>query len=102
MDTETTSRVERAAGAPVPPRPHAHEEEGTKPAENAGKVNRWVLLGIVLALVGGGVLFARKRQASNAAAAAAAVPKERVVPVTVATGVKKDVPIWREGLGHAT
>ncbi len=64
-------------------------------------MNRWVLIGIVLALVGGGVLFARKRQASNAAAAAAAVPKERVVPVTVATVAQKDVPIWLEGLGNA-
>ena len=60
-----------------------------------------VVIGLVV-LGGGAYLFKQRQAASSAAAAKAAAPADRVVPVTVATVVKKDVPIWLEGLGNAT
>jgi multidrug efflux system membrane fusion protein len=100
METETTSRLQRAPGAPVPNEPEL--DHPVAHAQPGGRVNRWVLIVIALVLIAGGVFFFRRRQASNAAAAAAAAPKDRVVPVTVATVAKKDVQIWLEGLGNAT
>jgi multidrug efflux system membrane fusion protein len=100
MDTETTSRFDRASG---PPPSHPEIVDAPARAASAGKVNRWVMLLLGVAVVGGGFVAIRKRQATTAAtAAAAAAPKDRVVPVTVATVAKKDVPIWLEGLGNAT
>jgi multidrug efflux system membrane fusion protein len=98
MDTENTSRLDRSADAPLV----VHPEIEDLPTKPAGRVNRWVMVVIGIAVLGGGAFLFRQRQAANKAAAAAAVPKERVVPVTVATVVKKDVPIWLEGLGNAT
>jgi multidrug efflux system membrane fusion protein len=95
MDTETTAPAERAAGAPltVPPGNDVHPN-------SAGRVNRWVMLVLGLAVLAGGAYLVKQRRAATATAGAAA--PERVVPVTVATVVKKDVQIWLEGLGTAT
>jgi multidrug efflux system membrane fusion protein len=100
MDTETTiraDRAERAAGAPHPVHPE-HDGALVKPA---GRVNRWVLLAFAAAALAGGAYLVKQRAAATATAASAPAP-ERVVPVTVASVVKKDVQIWLEGLGTAT
>ena len=97
MDTETTARAQRAAGAPLP----AHPEVSDVHAKPAGRVNRWVMLVLGLAVLGGGAVLLKQRRAATATATGAPAP-ERVVPVTVASDVKKDVQIWLEGLGTAT
>ncbi len=107
MDTETTPHIQRAPGAPLSPHAEIDDaslhrtEHDAHAAKSTGHVNRWVMVVLGLVVVAAGVVMARRKEASNAAAAAA-VPKERVVPVTVATVLKKDVPIWLEGLGNAT
>lgn len=95
METETTARVERAAGAPRPVPPETIDTA----ARPAGRVNRWVMLVLGLAVLGGGGYLLKQRRATTAANAP---PPERVVPVTIASVVKKDVQIWLEGLGTAT
>jgi multidrug efflux system membrane fusion protein len=105
MDTESTSRLQRAPGAPLPSHEDIEDREGgAVHPKSTGRVNRWVMILIGVAVLGGGALFVRQRQATSAAAATAAssAAKERTVPMTVATVVKKDVPIWLEGLGNAT
>jgi multidrug efflux system membrane fusion protein len=100
MDTQVTPRatspVERAAEAPAP----THPEHDAAPVKSGG-AGRWVMALIGIAVLGGGAYLLKQRSAASAAAAAKP-PTERVVPVTVATVVKKDVPIWLEGLGNAT
>ena len=60
----------------------------------------WVLVALGLVGLGvGGYFFFRARQA--AAAAAAAPAPERVVPVLIAPVLKKDFPIYLDGLGSA-
>jgi membrane fusion protein, multidrug efflux system len=61
-----------------------------------------VVLGLVLAAaVGGGVVLAHERAkaAADAAAAAASAAANRAVPVITTQVVKRDVPVWLEGLG---
>jgi multidrug efflux system membrane fusion protein len=60
----------------------------------------WVFVALGLVGLGvGGYFFFRARQA--AAAAAAAPAPERVVPVLIAPVLKKDFPIYLDGLGSA-
>jgi multidrug efflux system membrane fusion protein len=64
-------------------------------------VTRVVLLGILTLLVAGGVVMVRARsRAAAAAAAAASAMQNRVIPVTTADVVQRDVPVWLEGLGN--
>jgi multidrug efflux system membrane fusion protein len=92
IDTEVSGADRTARGADAP--------SSRAPSRLARRVVSVVL---ALAVVTGGVALVRHRQATTAATAATAgAPKDRVVPVTVATVVKKDVQIWLEGLGNAT
>jgi len=65
-------------------------------------VTRVVLLSILALLVAGGVVMvrARSRAAAAAAAAAASAMQNRIIPVTTADVVQRDVPVWLEGLGN--
>jgi len=65
-------------------------------------VTRVVLLVILTALVAGAIVMvrARSRAAAAAAAAAASAMQNRVIPVTTADVVQRDVPVWLEGLGN--
>jgi multidrug efflux system membrane fusion protein len=69
-------------------------------APHAAKSKTWiyVLIGVVILGVVGWVVWSRK---AAAAAAANATPPERVVPVLLAPVVKKDFPIFLDGLGTA-
>ena len=58
---------------------------------------RWIALGIVVAA--GGLALARTRGGPPAPGPKPGVGEERVVPVRVAVAVRKDMPIWLEGLG---
>jgi multidrug efflux system membrane fusion protein len=80
---------------------HPQDEHETEPSH--GGPSRawivWIVLGVVV--VGGvGAWFFWSRRAA-AAAANAAAPTDRVVPVIVAPVVKKDFPIYLDGLGSA-
>ncbi|HEX8793228.1 MAG TPA: efflux RND transporter periplasmic adaptor subunit [Polyangiaceae bacterium] len=63
---------------------------------------RVVLLVILALLVAGGIILVRSRSraAAAAAAAAASAMQNRVIPVTTADVVQRDVPVWLEGLGN--
>jgi membrane fusion protein, multidrug efflux system len=65
-------------------------------------VARFVVLGLIVAVVGASVWLFRQRQqaASSAAAAAASAANNRVIPVLTAQAARRDVPIWLEGLGN--
>ncbi len=65
-------------------------------------VTRVVLLVILASLVTGGVMLvrARSRAATAQAAAAASAMQNRIIPVTTADVVQRDVPVWLEGLGN--
>jgi multidrug efflux system membrane fusion protein len=67
----------------------------------ASKSKTWifVLIGFVILGVGGWFIWSRK--AAAAAAAASAAPTDRIVPVLLAPVVKKDFPIYLDGLGTA-
>jgi multidrug efflux system membrane fusion protein len=67
----------------------------------ASKSKTWifVLVGFVILGVGGWFIWSRK--AAAAAAAANAPPTDRVVPVLLAPVVKRDFPIYLDGLGTA-
>jgi multidrug efflux system membrane fusion protein len=97
VSTRTAPRVERTGEPAVP---EIHPEIHDEPVKRGG-ASRWVMILVGLAVLGGGAYLLKQRQAATAAAAKA--PQgERVVPVTVATVLKKDVQIWLEGLGTAT
>ncbi len=65
---------------------------------------RWVLLviGIVIVGVAVYVMRGRAKTASTAAAASASASADRVIPVLMAPVERKDVPIYRDGLGSVT
>jgi len=58
---------------------------------------------IIVAIAGGWALLrSRSRAAASSAAAAASAAANRVVPVTSADVVRRDVPLWFEGLGNVS
>jgi multidrug efflux system membrane fusion protein len=65
-----------------------------------------VVLGLLLVgalLATGALMRSRARAASEAAAAAARAASDRgIIPVLTATAVRRDVPIWLEGLGSVS
>jgi multidrug efflux system membrane fusion protein len=76
-----------------------HEDQIVEaPAAIAPKSKKWVfvLLAVVILGVVGWFIWSRK---AAAAAAANATPPDRVVPVLLAPVVKKDFPIYLDGLG---
>jgi membrane fusion protein, multidrug efflux system len=76
------------------------DHDSIAPSEGSSKA--WVVavvLGVVVVLGVGGWFFWSRRAA--AAAASAAAPTDRVVPVIVVPVVKKDFPIYLDGLGSA-
>jgi len=80
--------------------PPAAAREAQKPRRAA----LYVGLGIALTL--GGVFFFGRKRAENAGAAAAAsgsaAAAARPTPVVIAAVLRKDVPIYLEGIGNAT
>ena len=66
------------------------------------KATRWILLGALVAVIGGFVVWNRahdkKSNAGGPGGAASANP-DRTVPVSVSPVVQKDMPIYLEGLG---
>jgi multidrug efflux system membrane fusion protein len=79
------------AGAPV-----AAEQPRRSP------VTRIVLLVLLVAVVGGSWLLLHERTKATAAAAAAAssAAAHRTIPVDTTQVVRRDVPVWLEGLGN--
>jgi multidrug efflux system membrane fusion protein len=64
-----------------------------------------VVLGTLLLLAIAGtivILRSRARAASEASAAAARAATDRIIPVLTATAVRRDVPVWLEGLGSVS
>jgi membrane fusion protein, multidrug efflux system len=86
---------------PIPAPPDGTSPaDGTSPQDKPASSKAWVFVVLaILILGGGGFWFSRSRQA--AAAAAAAIPTDRVVPVLLAPVLKKDFPIYLDGLGSA-
>ena len=83
-------------------RVNPHEEIADKPGvKSGGHTTRWVLIGIAVLAIAAVVYVMRTRRSATAGGAAPA-PTDRPVPVTVATVVEQDVPIWLEGLGTVT
>jgi multidrug efflux system membrane fusion protein len=72
----------------------------TKPHSTA----RWVLVVVGLVIVAAGIWFMRGRAkaSSTAAAASASASADRTIPVLMAPVERRDVPIYREGLGSVT
>jgi multidrug efflux system membrane fusion protein len=62
----------------------------------------WVVGGILIVAVGGGVFAFRHSQATSAAKAKAAATPDRAVPVVTAIVQQKDTPIYLEGLGSVS
>jgi multidrug efflux system membrane fusion protein len=76
------------------------EHPHTDPAVNRHLARTGVILALFfIGTVGGG--FAWWRRSAASAAAASAAPTDRVVPVIVAPVLKKDYPIYLDGLGSA-
>jgi multidrug efflux system membrane fusion protein len=75
-----------------------------RPPSRSHSSARWVLLVIGLVIVGVAVYVMRGRAktASTAAAASASASADRAIPVLMAPVERKDVPIYREGLGSVT
>jgi multidrug efflux system membrane fusion protein len=73
-----------------------------EPQPRRSPVTRIVLFVLLLAVVGGTawLLHARSKAATVAAAAASSAAANRVIPVGTAEVVKRDVPVWLEGLGN--
>jgi multidrug efflux system membrane fusion protein len=74
-------------------------------APQSHKSARWVLILVGLALVGGGLWFARsKRQGPGGpnAAPSGSAAEARPIPVVLAKAERRDVPVVLEGLGNAT
>ncbi len=99
------------AEAPTPLLP-PHVEGGGHGATGAGghaggpapkgKATRWILLGALVAVIGGFVVYNRmheKKGAAGGPGGAASVNPDRTVPVSAAPVVQKDMPIYLEGLG---
>lgn len=65
---------------------------------------RWVLGALLLIAIVGTIVIlrSRARAASEAAAAAAHAATDRIIPVLTATAVRRDVPVWLEGLGSVS
>jgi multidrug efflux system membrane fusion protein len=81
-----------------------HEEIVDTTSAKPGHASRWVFAVLGLCLVGGAVYYYTHaaKVAATAAAGAAAAQADRPVPVTIATVLQQDVPIWLEGLGTVT
>jgi multidrug efflux system membrane fusion protein len=98
MDSRTShAHAEPPARAPLAPEDEDVTRAGQKPKRSPA---RWVLLVVGLGAVGAFVAYRAKHPAASAPGTT--TPTDRPVPVTVATVVQKDVPIWLEGLGTAT
>jgi len=63
-----------------------------------------LLVGAALVLAGAAawVVRARSRAAADSASSAAKMASERVIPVVTAPVVRRDVPVWLEGLGNVS
>jgi multidrug efflux system membrane fusion protein len=70
-------------------------------AAHPSKSKTWVFVLIGALVLGGGGWFIWSRKAAAATAAANALPTDRVVPVLLAPVLKKDFPIYLDGLGTA-
>jgi len=84
---------------------------GPRPAQPAGDarpkgspVTRIVLLVLLVLVVGGSawLLRARSKATAAAAASASAAAANRTIPVLTAEVVRRDVPVWLEGLGNVS
>jgi multidrug efflux system membrane fusion protein len=86
---------ENPIGAPV-----AGDRQQAGP--RSSPVTRIVLLVLLVVVVGGTwwLLHARSQAAAVAAAAASSAAANRTIPVGTAQVVRKDVPVWLEGLGN--
>ena len=74
------------------------------PPHRSSPVTKIVLVVLLLAAIGGTFFLVRTRSraAASAAATAASAAVNRVIPVLTAPVVKRDVPIWLEGLGNVS
>jgi multidrug efflux system membrane fusion protein len=65
---------------------------------------RFVWIGVGIAAVAGTVMLvqSRSRKAAEQSAAAAKAAKDRAIPVLTSEVQRRDVPVWREGLGNVT
>ena len=74
------------------------------PPARSSPWTRITLLALLIALVAGSAWAVRARSKASAAQAAAAAraAADHVTPVLTVTASRRDVPIWREGLGNVT
>lgn len=86
------------------PAPLPSNALGASNAPGASSARRWVLALVAIVAVVAIGLFVRQRSRASATAAAAASASagERVVPVSVTTVARRDLPIFLEGLGSVT
>jgi multidrug efflux system membrane fusion protein len=84
---------------PMPDRGEGAGGPALRPPGTPARRRRWVLVLVGLVALAG-VLWALRRTTSGAPARAADPQASRPVPVTAAPVVRRDVPIYLEGLGN--
>jgi len=87
---------------PVNPRPAPIEEPPRTPSGGPGRRKAWLSIAVVTALILVAIYALRGRSTGDGTAHPTPAMEMRPVPVTVANVVRRDVPVYLEGLGNVT